>query len=230
MTGINLEANTLGEISGLTGSDLGTGATQIQWDASDVDPSVVYVEVYANKGSDVRSSATLVGSTTSSSFVHSIDAADLEEPYYYWVRGVTAAGVKGDWPSSGMQVYASNGIAKVTIGNISDATYTLVFLDMGRMNICDYSTGSPFDGSPVPTGSPQGTVQITVPPNTSVGFPTGAQILFTQGTHAQVQFIEGSGVTIVTAETLNLRKINSIGALTKISTDTWFLSGDLESA
>jgi hypothetical protein len=75
------------------------------------------------------------------------------------------------------------------------------------------------------SGSP---LKITVPPNSSVAFPVGTQIIARQVGAGQLEIEEGSGVTITTAETLLARKAGSSLTLIKVATDTWDLTGDLE--
>jgi hypothetical protein len=71
-------------------------------------------------------------------------------------------------------------------------------------------------------------VDLTVPTNASVAFPVGTVIQVRQAGAGQITFVASGGVTINTAETLKLRKTGSTGALIKVATDTWDLTGDLE--
>jgi len=75
--------------------------------------------------------------------------------------------------------------------------------------------------------------QLTIPPHSSVAFPTITLITGIQGGAGQLTFVAGAGVTIRTPETLSCRKIYSSWALKyrpDISVDTWDLTGDLEAA
>ena len=71
-------------------------------------------------------------------------------------------------------------------------------------------------------------LNITVPPNSSVAFDVGTQITFQQTAAGAITFVQGSGVTIRSSETLKTRKSNSMATLIKTATDTWALAGDLE--
>lgn len=69
---------------------------------------------------------------------------------------------------------------------------------------------------------------LTVPPNSSVAFPTGTQIAVYQIAAGQTTIAAGSGVTISTAAaTLKLRTQYSGVTLVKTGTNTWLLIGDL---
>lgn len=92
------------------------------------------------------------------------------------------------------------------------ADHTLVLSDVGaylRMN------------SPSPTN-------LTVPPNLAVGSPIGAQVHVRQVGAGAVTLVPGAGVTLLTAETLKLRKSGSTATLVKVGTDIWDVMGDLE--
>jgi len=71
-------------------------------------------------------------------------------------------------------------------------------------------------------------ISATIPPNSSVAFPTGTQIHLRQVSTGQLSVVAGSGVTINTPETLKLRAAKSTATIIKVATDTWDLLGDLE--
>lgn len=69
---------------------------------------------------------------------------------------------------------------------------------------------------------------LTVPPNSSVAFPVGTQIIVTQQGAGQVTLTEGSGVTINAPDsTLTLRVQYSSVSLIKMDTNEWLAAGDL---
>jgi len=68
---------------------------------------------------------------------------------------------------------------------------------------------------------------ITVPPNSSVAFPIGAQVDLLQVGAGQVTVVAGAGVTINGTPGLKLRAQWSAATLIKRDTDTWVLVGDL---
>lgn len=69
---------------------------------------------------------------------------------------------------------------------------------------------------------------LTVPPNSSVAFPVGTQIIIKQKGAGQTTIAAGVGVTINSADgALKLRIQYSSAVLTKSATDTWELEGDI---
>lgn len=69
---------------------------------------------------------------------------------------------------------------------------------------------------------------LTVPPNSSVAFPVGAQVLVAQWGAGQTTIAQGSGVTIQKPSTLLLNTQYSPVSLIKVATDEWLLTGDTE--
>lgn len=70
---------------------------------------------------------------------------------------------------------------------------------------------------------------LTVPPNSSVNFPVGSVIAISATGAGQITIVEGSGVTILSADSaLKLRVQYSSASLIQISIDTWLLTGDIE--
>jgi hypothetical protein len=69
--------------------------------------------------------------------------------------------------------------------------------------------------------------QVTVPANGTIAFPVGTE-LHGIGTTGQVEFIEDSGVTINTPETLFTAKAYAAFTLKKVATNEWDLMGYLE--
>ena len=102
---------------------------------------------------------------------------------------------------------------KAILINNQVASYTLVLADAGarvRINSASATT-------------------LTVPPNSSVAFPIGTQIIIKRvGSGDYVTITAGSGVTFSNADSaLRLRVAGSSCVLTKTGTDTWDLEGDL---
>lgn len=73
-----------------------------------------------------------------------------------------------------------------------------------------------------------GTETCTVPPNSSVAFPIGTQILVVQEGTGQVTLAAGAGVTINSKDgNLKLSAQYCAATLIKRATDTWYAIGDL---
>lgn len=91
-------------------------------------------------------------------------------------------------------------------------TYTFALTDNGK--ICEFDNSSP--------------VTVTVPPNSSVALPVGAQIEVTQTGAGKVTLAQGSGVTITSlASYKSIAGKYASATLYKRSTDAWQLSGSL---
>jgi len=93
----------------------------------------------------------------------------------------------------------------------SGTSYTLVLADRGKLVECSNASA----------------ITLTVPPNSSVAYPTGTVIDILQTGAGQVTVAPGSGVTINATPGLKLRTQWSSATLIKRSTDTWVLVGDL---
>jgi len=100
----------------------------------------------------------------------------------------------------------------LSINAQTGTTYTLVLADAGKL-----------------VTSSNGSAQtITVPPNSSVAFPTGTQIIVQNIGSANATLAEGSGVTINSKD--DNKEIDgqfAAAALIKTATDAWSLIGAL---
>jgi len=104
-------------------------------------------------------------------------------------------------------------VAPLQINAQTGTTYTLVAADAGKL-----ITSS--------NGSAQ---TITVPPNSSVAFATGTQIIVQNIGSANATLAEGSGVTIQSKD--SIKEIDgqyAAATLIKTATDTWSLIGALK--
>lgn len=100
----------------------------------------------------------------------------------------------------------------VSLNAQSGTAYTLALTDKGGMvRMSNVATNT-----------------VTVPPNSSVAFSIGTQILVYREGAGQTTIAAGVGVTINTADgALNLRVQHSVATLIKVATNTWVLSGDI---
>ena len=90
-------------------------------------------------------------------------------------------------------------------------TYTTVLADSG--SLITLANSSP--------------ITVTIPPNSSVAYPIGAQISFNQYGTGQVTFQGGSGVTVNATPGYKSRaQFSSVTAI-QISSNNWLLVGDL---
>jgi len=107
---------------------------------------------------------------------------------------------------------AVNDLGNLAINAQTGTTYTLVLADQTKiveMNNASANT-------------------LTVPPNSSVAYPTGTQIIVLQTGAGQTSIAAGSGVTINSASSkLKLTGQWSACTLIKRATNTWVLVGDI---
>ena len=101
------------------------------------------------------------------------------------------------------------------INTQTGTTYTTVLADNGKLVTLSNASG----------------ITLTIPPNSSVAYPVGAQLNLAQLGAGQVTFAGGSGVTIVstgaTASAPKLRAQYSTATAVQTSTDNWLVIGDI---
>jgi hypothetical protein len=100
------------------------------------------------------------------------------------------------------------------INTQTGTTYTLVLGDAGQVIEMDNASAN----------------TLTVPPNSSVAFPTGTVLNVRQKGAGQTTIAAGAGVTINTPETLLIRKQYGLATLHKRGTDDWCIEGNLQVA
>ncbi|WP_396659512.1 hypothetical protein [Microbacterium sp.] len=102
----------------------------------------------------------------------------------------------------------------VDINAQTGTTYTLVLSDQGKF--ITLTNASP--------------ITLTVPPNSSVAFPVGAQVDLAAMGDGMVTVTPGSGVTVNGTPSLVTRAQYSAVTLIKLATNTWLAVGDLADA
>lgn len=109
----------------------------------------------------------------------------------------------------GGEAVATQGIPFITE---STTARTLALTDTGNYIRCTNSSAT----------------TVTIPPNSSVAFPTGAEIILFQAGTGQVTIAAGGGVTL-NSKSGNLKISAQYAAATckKVATDTWDVIGDL---
>ena len=107
-----------------------------------------------------------------------------------------------------------NDLAIATFNAQTGTSYTLAITDVAKLV----------------TLSNAAAITLTVPPNGTVAFPTGTQILFYQGGAGQVTLTAGAGVTIRSqGSKLKLNGQYSVAGIVKVGTDEWAAFGNLVS-
>lgn len=125
--------------------------------------------------------------------------------------GAAANGTVLTANGSGAASFAAIAAPSLTVAqNAQTASYTLVLTDQDKLVEMNAATA----------------LNITVPPNSSVAFPTGAQVHVLQVGAGQVTVVAGTGVTVNSSDGLKLRTQWSPATLIKRATNTWVLMGD----
>ena len=125
--------------------------------------------------------------------------------------GAAANGTVLTANGSGAASFAAIAAPSLTVAqNAQTASYTLVLTDQDKLVEMNAATA----------------LNITVPPNSSVAFPTGSQVHVLQVGAGQVTVVAGTGVTVNSSDGLKLRTQWSPATLIKRATNTWVLMGD----
>lgn len=123
--------------------------------------------------------------------------------------------------------YANGDVLTAT--NVNDITGTVNLL--GNV-IVNAQTGTTYtlaagDAAEMVSLSNAAAITLTVPPNSSVAFPTGTQVILYQAGAGQVTVAAGAGVTIRSqGSKLKLTGQYAIASLIKIGTNEWILAGN----
>ena len=132
------------------------------------------------------------------------------------------------------QTFTNKTLTSPTINGATIATSTLtspkVNLGINTQTGTTYTTVLDDNGKLV-TLSNASAITLTIPPNSSVAYPVGAQLNLAQLGAGQVTFAQGSGVTIVstgaTTSAPKLRAQYSTATAVQTSTDNWLVMGDI---
>jgi hypothetical protein len=131
---------------------------------------------------------------------------------------VAGTGLTGGGTSGSVTLAIDSSVVaekNLTINAQTGTTYTTVLADNGKLV----------------TQTNASAITTTIPPNSSVAYPVGAQINVVQLGSGQVTFAQGAGVTIVstgaTASAPALRAQYSTATAIQTATDTWLVVGDI---
>jgi len=135
------------------------------------------------------------------------------------------------------QVYVGAAVTSITNSNITDVRVAVTSNVISANNIAiNAQTGTTYttvlaDNSKLITLANASAIAVTIPPNSSVAYPIGAQITLAQYGAGQPTISGGSGVTVVstgaTASTPKLRAQYSTATCIQTSTNTWLVVGDI---
>jgi hypothetical protein len=127
---------------------------------------------------------------------------------------LSEAYIDGDVLSAADYNATNEGVNDLAFGqlNAQTASYTLALTDVAKVVTMTVASAN----------------DLTVPPNSSVAFPVGTQVLIYQGGAGQTTIVAGSGVTINSeGSKLKLTSQYAVAGLLKLATDEWVAFGNL---
>lgn len=203
----------VGSETSLSGSD-DNGATLVFSDGNYVDVLLNGITLVAGVDYNTNTPNTISG-------LAALAAGDVVEIVVYdiFVLGDTVSAANGGTFNGNIAINADftatgTGIAQQGLPIITETTAsrTLAIADIGGY---------------IRTTSSSATT-VTVPANSSVAFPIGAEVVLIQAGTGQVTFVADSGVTLNSKDS-NLKLSTQYSAATckKVATDTWDIIGDL---
>ena len=156
------------------------------------------------------------------------------------ITAVTAGtGLSGGGTSGAVTLSINTAVTAdlTTAQTLTNKTLTTPTLTSPLINLgitTDTSTGYTTvlaDNGKLITLSNAGAITATIPPNSSVAYPVGAQLNFVQLGAGQVTFTQGAGVTIVstgaTASAPKTRAQYSSATAIQTSANNWLVAGDI---
>jgi len=156
------------------------------------------------------------------------------------ITAVTAGtGLSGGGTSGSVTLSINTAVTAdlTTAQTLTNKTLTTPTLTSPLINLgvtTDTSTGYTTvlsDNGKLITLSNAGAITATIPPNSSVAYPVGAQLNFVQLGAGQVTFTQGAGVTIVstgaTASAPKTRAQYSSATAIQTSANNWLVAGDI---
>jgi len=173
-------------------------------------------------GSQIAASALSNGTTGSGSVVlatsPSITSPTITTPTLTLSTSSSSTDAIMSWDSTNKKIQVGNGTTVIDfpsstlVTNTQAASYTVVLTDKDKLVEVSNAAAN----------------TLTVPPNSSVAFPIGSQIIILQTGAGQTTITAGAGVTINATPGLKLRAQWSSATLIKRATNTWVAIGDLQ--
>jgi hypothetical protein len=152
---------------------------------------------------------------------------------------VAGTGLSGGGTSGSVTLAINTAVTAdlTTAQTLTNKTLTTPTLTSPLINVgINAQTGTSYttvlaDNGKLVTQSNASAITTTIPPNSSVAYPVGAQLNFAQYGAGQVTFAQGAGVTIVstgsTASAPKLRVQYSTATAIQTSADNWIVVGDI---
>lgn len=193
------------------------------WSAQDADEANAHVSSTGSTGSitvhGLQAGSNVVGTTDTQTLTNkTLSGGSITGTLSATGATITDATISGATVTGSTIDYNSNTITNLptvtfdlTLNDQTGTTYALVLTDKNKLVTLDNGSA----------------ITVTIPDNSSVAFPTGAQINMVQKGTGAVSVTGASGVTVNATPGLNFRAQWSAATAIKIATDTWILLGDL---
>lgn len=202
--------------------DIGTASTGrivVNADNIDLASGIATVGTYKSVTVDTYGRVTAGTNPTTLSGYGITDAAPIDNASFTGTFSAPSGTITSTMIADGTIVNADiSTTAAIDLGKLADistneetTSYTLVLEDKNKLVEMNVASGN----------------TLTVPPNSSVAFPVGAQIRVLQTNTGQCTITAGAGVTINGTPGLKLRTQWASATLIKRATDTWVAVGDL---
>jgi hypothetical protein len=147
---------------------------------------------------------------------------------------VAGTGLSGGGTSGSVTLAINTAVTAdlTTAQTLTNKTLTAPFINLA----INAQTGTTYttvlaDNGDLITLTNASAITLTIPPNSSVAYPVGAQLNVAQFGVGQVTFAQGAGVTIVstggTVSAPKLRARYSTATAIQTATDTWLVMGDI---
>jgi hypothetical protein len=152
---------------------------------------------------------------------------------------VAGTGLQGGGTSGSVTLAINTAVTTdlTTAQTLTNKTLTSPTINAPFINLAiNAQTGTSYttvlaDNGDLITLSNASAIALTIPPNSSVAYPVGAQLNFVQYGAGQVTFTQGAGVTIVstgaTASAPKTRAQYSSATAIQVSADNWLVAGDI---
>lgn len=189
------------------------------WSAQDADEANAHVSATGSTGSitvhGLTVGSNVVGTTDTQSLTNKTLTSPTISGATISASSVTGATVTNPTLSGGTIANTAISASSIilSINGQTGTTYTLALSDAGKLVTLSNSSA----------------ITVTVPLNSSVAFPVGAQINLARIGTGAVSVTGATGVTVNGTPTLNFRAQWSAATAIKTDTNSWLLVGDLAS-